>query len=235
MIKYAFTNVIFQTWVEKINFVEVFLLVGTLVHAFTLVSSSFVEEEHQTLYFLTTTVHLLLLVQTAILLLNGYRKKHHISTIKHALDMGDNKYAEVKGGGENVNNSCSKISVQSIQPESNKNIQVCHLTPSGNLSSRDAPEPRHLPARSHIYVSTEKELGDCLQVEESRGESDKPTAADSRSNLHCISLNEFLHVSASIICVLVLLRILRRWNQTGNKWIDVPDFGDWLILYVICL
>ncbi|BFY99169.1 hypothetical protein BsWGS_02209 [Bradybaena similaris] len=220
----------YQTWVEKINFVEVFLLVGTLVHAFTLVSSSFVEEEHQTLYFLTTTVHLLLLVQTVTLLLNGYRNKHCTSSIKHALDMGHNKYAEVKGCGENVNNSCSEISVQSIQSESNKNIQGCPLTPSCYHSSRNAPDSRNLPARSNICVSTEKELQNCLLVQESQGESNKPKGADSKSNVHSIGLSEFLHVSASLICVLVLLRILRRWNQTGNKWIDVPDFGDWLIL-----
>lgn len=34
----------------------------------------------------------------------------------------------------------------------------------------------------------------------------------------------------NISIVLIILRILRRWNQTGNKWLDVPDFGDWFIL-----
>ena len=34
---------------------------------------------------------------------------------------------------------------------------------------------------------------------------------------------------AGLLCILCLLRVLRRWNQTGNKWLDVPDVGDWLV------
>jgi ethanolamine phosphate transferase 2 subunit G len=31
------------------------------------------------------------------------------------------------------------------------------------------------------------------------------------------------------LAVLLLLhRILREWNRTGNKWADLPDIGDWL-------
>lgn len=34
-------------------------------------------------------------------------------------------------------------------------------------------------------------------------------------------------VMAAIV-VVVLCRVLRMWNQTGNKWLDRPDVGDWL-------
>jgi ethanolaminephosphotransferase len=29
--------------------------------------------------------------------------------------------------------------------------------------------------------------------------------------------------------LLFLHRILRKWNQTGDKWSSLPDVGDWLI------
>lgn len=29
--------------------------------------------------------------------------------------------------------------------------------------------------------------------------------------------------------LLFLHRILRKWNQTGDKWASLPDVGDWLV------
>jgi ethanolaminephosphotransferase len=29
--------------------------------------------------------------------------------------------------------------------------------------------------------------------------------------------------------LLFLHRVLRKWNQTGDKWASLPDIGDWLI------
>jgi ethanolaminephosphotransferase len=33
----------------------------------------------------------------------------------------------------------------------------------------------------------------------------------------------------NLIGLLFLHRILRKWNQTGDKWASLPDVGDWLI------
>jgi hypothetical protein len=33
-----------------------------------------------------------------------------------------------------------------------------------------------------------------------------------------------------VTVMLYVMRVLRRWNQTGNKWLDLPDFGDWLVV-----
>ncbi|KFM61991.1 hypothetical protein X975_01437, partial [Stegodyphus mimosarum] len=32
----------------------------------------------------------------------------------------------------------------------------------------------------------------------------------------------------TIVILLVSHRILRSWNQTGNKWQHLPDISDWL-------
>ena len=35
-----------------------------------------------------------------------------------------------------------------------------------------------------------------------------------------------------ILCVclyLVLCRVAREWNRTGDKWAHLPDIGDWLL------
>ncbi len=32
--------------------------------------------------------------------------------------------------------------------------------------------------------------------------------------------------------VMVLCRVLRAWNRTGDKWAHLPDIGDWLVRYV---
>ena len=36
----------------------------------------------------------------------------------------------------------------------------------------------------------------------------------------------------TVICavfVALLSRVLRSWNQTGDKWAHIPDIGDWLV------
>ena len=36
-----------------------------------------------------------------------------------------------------------------------------------------------------------------------------------------------------VIVVMCIGRFLRTVNQTGNKWLDIPDLGDWLVRYVM--
>ena len=44
-----------------------------------------------------------------------------------------------------------------------------------------------------------------------------------------LSVEQCVTRVASLVGILSLLRVLRRWNQTGNKWLNVPDVGDWLV------
>ncbi|CAL1536141.1 unnamed protein product, partial [Lymnaea stagnalis] len=67
-----------KVWRRKTSLLEIFLAAGTVTHTFTLLSSSFVEEEHQTYYFLTTTVHLLCMMWLVI----------HILGLGHGSQLG---------------------------------------------------------------------------------------------------------------------------------------------------
>lgn len=39
--------------------------------------------------------------------------------------------------------------------------------------------------------------------------------------------------SVALVTVMLLGRLMRTLNQTGNKWLDTPDFGDYLIRFVL--
>ena len=43
----------------------------------------------------------------------------------------------------------------------------------------------------------------------------------------------FGRVALAAVAPLALGRLLRAWNQTGIKWADRPDIGDWLVRYAL--
>ncbi|KAK0064954.1 GPI ethanolamine phosphate transferase 2 [Biomphalaria pfeifferi] len=50
------------------------------------------------------------------------------------------------------------------------------------------------------------------------------------NSTNCCSAKDLFVLLAYVFVILSMLRVLRRWNQTGNKWLDNPDIGDWLVL-----
>ncbi|XP_069126866.1 GPI ethanolamine phosphate transferase 2-like [Argopecten irradians] len=140
------------------------LTLGTICHTLSLLSSSFVEEEHQTWYFYTITVHLGLIVMVIQKYVSGiYTKTRCHSKFEQygAYDQHDGRY--------NVTDEDMKQTVREIEQE-----------------SEDRP--------------SEKETGFPW------------------------------HPVMAAMLILVLCRVLRTWNQTGNKWLDQPDVGDWLVI-----
>lgn len=41
-------------------------------------------------------------------------------------------------------------------------------------------------------------------------------------------LRSFEEKSTKMLFLLILSRVARSWNQTGNKWLNLPDTGDFL-------
>lgn len=123
-----------------------FLIAGTLLHTVSLLSSSYVEEEHQTWYFLSTSIHIL----------------HLMSVI---LTMNTNQHP-------------------------------CNASFNSSTSN-------------HFLRSCPK----------SDVESDQGSHSDKVRQ-------EVLNTAV----LLLAARLMRSWNQTGNKWLHLPDIGDWLIL-----
>lgn len=123
-----------------------FLILGTLLHTISLLSSSYVEEEHQTWYFLSTSIHIL-----------------HLSSVI--------------------------------------------LTTNTN---------QH-PCKASFNFSTSNHfLRSCPE-----------------SNVECDRSSHSDRIRQEVLNTAVLLlaaRLMRSWNQTGNKWLHLPDIGDWLIL-----
>ena len=125
-----------------------FLVTGTLLHTLSLLSSSYVEEEHQTWYFLSTSVHIL----------------HLISQLR------------------------------SSDPN-----------PLGVLPPSNSISPSNFLMRAR------------LRCEEGTVQS-------------CVPTNQIIQRVGATLALLLAARLSRSWNQTGNKWLHLPDIGDWLIL-----
>lgn len=206
--------------------VEVFLFVGTLAHTLTLTSSSFVEEEHQTFYFLTTSLHVLLIVEAAILFVQNcmnelcVKMNRKVPSTEHVYCCGNcctdcndfNEKIVQTGKCDNVGqwSQCSDDSNMAYPDCVQYTFSSDHTLKSDSSNDRKASSSLHTTVPSRSVVGKKNSL--------------------LKSNGGCIKLRDFFHFCASVVSVLLILRILRRWNQTGNKWLDVPDFGDWLVL-----
>ncbi|GAB1601114.1 GPI ethanolamine phosphate transferase 2-like [Argonauta hians] len=141
------TPVFLATITKKIsfqNFISVFLVLGTILHSVSLMSSSFIEEEHQTWYFLTSSLFAITCWCLVSRLLPEWRPR-----------------------------------------ESSPNTSVpSHIS------------YQHLPQRI-------------------------------LNSFHRIKVH--LKSCAAAFLLLVMCRTQRLWNNTGDKWRDLPDLGDWFM------
>jgi ethanolaminephosphotransferase len=122
------------------------LTAGTFLHTLSLLSSSYVEEEHQTWYFLSTSIHII----------------HFISQLSttHPLP---------------------------LQQNTHHHLDSLHSHPgNGTTCYTD-------PVQTLFTYKTRK-------------------------------------MALEVFILLLTARLSRSWNQTGNKWLHLPDIEDWLIL-----
>ncbi|XP_076075722.1 GPI ethanolamine phosphate transferase 2, catalytic subunit-like [Mytilus galloprovincialis] len=168
--------------------ISILLQTGTVIHTLSLLSSSFVEEEHQTWYFFIITIHILIIKNMC----------EQIFQLKH---------------NKTLNISQKENSLYETEPVKyglkSDSLKEYQLPNTDNVVERDFKEIHLL--HSKVYhnknsCSNEKQV--CTLREE---------PIPSIRNI------------AMVIVVLFLYRLMRSWNQTGNKWLNIPDIGDWLI------
>ncbi|XP_059167213.1 GPI ethanolamine phosphate transferase 2-like isoform X2 [Physella acuta] len=187
-----------KIWIQNANIIEIFLVFGTVVHTMSLLSSSFIEEEHQTLYFLLTSVHVLLLVNQVFHFICHLEKKKNVNLDEGKATIIDQDY--LKPTHKSISN------FNSFEYETALNAEAENI--SCDTVFKDNTHLKSIGGNhGNKFVNS--------YLTEAKGIAEKSK----------ISL--FL---CNVSVVLIILRILRRWNQTGNKWLDVPDFGDWFIL-----
>ena len=155
------------------------------IHSLSLLSSSFVEEEHQTWYFFTSTLHALLLLYPIASLTVWYGLPRVSESTRTA--------QQYLGDSISGSNSCQN---------------------SGSSSSRSFTRIRNRMRSEEVHL---------MHCQEKKGDTALPQEL---SGEQCVKM------VASLVGILLLFRILRRWNQTGNKWLDIPDVGDWLCRWV---
>lgn len=161
---------------------------GVVLHSVSLLSSSFVEEEHQTWYFLTVTVFLAFI---------GYFALHCLASLSHHWQ---------EATGKNEDDIFDHLQNPSYFADRN----VEELDPKEDYCSQ-LTDKHHSDTDEKLFESNDKNIS---------------------SGVNC----SYLRLLLSCLICAALCRVARSWNQTGDKWSHLSDFGDWLIRYVLmCL
>lgn len=176
-------------WFERL------LLIGSFLHGFSLMSSSFVEEEHQTWYFFTTTLHILV----PLLIMSR-------SFIRTEV----NRSASLKSSDAEVKDCDLYLKSPEIMMLASGESQYLQQF---ETSSKNGPKLTH--TSSHWGCST-------------NSFSSEKSKFDNMDNHQMPSFVKW-RVTVGSITIALLGRLARTMNQTGNKWLDQPDVGDWLV------
>lgn len=156
------------------------LAIGVLLHALSLLSSSFVEEEHQTWYFFTSALFVTIFLEKSTLFRRGKNHKSQKCNSEKVFDHSN----EVRNANFHNDHSYSKSS----------GTNVGGVLSEGENAVEDLSRP--VSARKKVEMTHQ---------------------------------NGFLSYLLAVLALLGSGRLSRGWNQTGIKWADRPDIGDWLV------
>lgn len=198
-----------------------FLVIGVFLHVVSLPSSSFVEEEHQTWYLLTSTLFVIIFLEkiTSCKHLNE-TELHHRFVIKDE-DSGINKTHKC-GRGKSFE-LYSKLGDASSHKNSHHSTISRHNADGLCLTSQDV---------DRIRTGTENAISN---QDLSRSVSTSTGSGNHINEKRALGLEVMTSKKGVLwkllLCfvLLVLGRLSRSWNQTGIKWADRPDIGDWLV------
>lgn len=176
------------------------LVVGNLLHVLSLLSSSFVEEEHQTWYFFTSTLFIVVFSEKT---LPFWIRKKRVN-----LKTNEEKTFQSESIEDEFFSSCK--SSKSLDRRKYFINEDCR---QGRGTSFDE-NLDHLEDRNGVNSkAVTSKNGDSLsgrrQIEKTK--------------------KEVLWSCSLTVVIVGLGRLRRAWNQTGIKWADIPDIGDWLV------
>ena len=185
---------------------------GTILHTVSLLSSSFVEEEHQTWYFFTLTLHFC--VTWKILKSGVQHDGTKIESESYDADcyssMTNNLKEEIQ---TNLHQRFTKLKKKPQNIQNFKNDDISHLFQLQRTSlMKDNVNDTDFNKENDTDFNTEGFQGD--------------KNVRYKFPWKCILAS---------LGVLILSRIMRSLNQTGDKWLHIPDVGDWLVRFVTSL
>ena len=177
-----------------------FLAVGVLVHVFSLLSSSFVEEEHQTWYFFTSTLFIIIFCEKSTMFC--VRKESNDTGVSEG-----NAIQSESLEGQNSRRYRNDKTFENGKDFRNAEFLKGHDTFTDvNLDSLATKEEENVTSISSINAYFPK-----------------------KSTRTVTSKNVVLWNCFVVVVLLGLGRLSRAWNQTGIKWADMADIGDWLV------
>lgn len=158
------------------------LVIGSILHVISLLSSSFVEEEHQTWYFLATT-YFILKFSNALKKYLCYKEQAGLRTDHLIFENRD----EISKDLFQNNSDITSDRNSEVQNEAHEDLQFLERTTEvlAREDSKKLPEDNGVEIFSSFFLP---------------------------------------------VLFLVLIRVCRKMNQTGIKWADQPDIGDWLVV-----
>lgn len=178
------------------------LWVGTVLHSLSFGSSSFVEEEHQSWYHLTMTLYLGLILRQFYSHLRAVVSKRTVGANDQSIYI-QKKFDEVFEKADDVNTRLSGD---------------CHSEKAAKLINKTKED------EYYEQLKTEKAEGVPNTMEMQVGRAREPHTL-------WLPLKYWLpwKQCVALVTVMLLGRFMRTLNQTGNKWLDIPDLGDFLI------
>ena len=175
-------------------------MAGTLLHVLSLLSSSFVEEEHQTWYFFTSTLFIVVFSERTLPFWTR-EKRVNLKTNEERTFLSERVEDEI------FSNSKSSKSLDRRK----------------YFINEDCRQGRGMYFDENLDRLEDRNGVNTKAVTSKNGDSSSGGTETEKAK------KGVLWSCFLTVVILGLGRLRRSWNQTGIKWADIPDFGDWLV------